>query len=140
MKAERRHELKTNTLATKIVQLPDVGKKWAGRAVLALAILLAVAALIYNRVSNSRKAEVDAAEDVAAARHALEEIRNSGPAGSQPLDAAYLTMVKEKRKDALRFLDEATSLSSDAKLRGQGLLLKGDIDFALASIPSPFGS
>ena len=131
MKAERRHELKTNTLATKIVQLPDVGRKWAGRAALGLAIVLAVAALVYNRVSNSRRAEADAADAVAQARAALDEIRGANPGGFKPFDAAYMNTIKEKRKQGIAALDEAASLSTDPKLRARDC-------FCAATSTSPY--
>ena len=101
MKAERRHELKENALAkqatrvVKVMQLPDLRRKWAGRAILTLAIALVIIFLVINRISNSRASTAAAGEMLADASRIISDLRQTVVPGR---NSRYLPYPRSLRR------------------------------------------
>ena len=71
MKAQRRHELQTNTLAERLSNLPEFWNKHGTKVLLVLVAIALVIVLIRYRISSARQATLTAARrpgDYAAAR------------------------------------------------------------------------
>jgi len=138
MKAERRHELQQNALATKIVQLPNLGRVWLGRAAMALAAVAVVAAFIVSRVQRSHQQVAEAAELLAEAQQDVQQLRGAMPNAQfepPPLDARFLNNVQSYYGDGRLKLSQATERLTDKHQLGQATLLRGDLNLALAVVP-----
>ena len=141
MKAERRHELQENELmkqatrAVKVMQLPDLRRKWLGRAAVVVAVIAVVALFIRSRISATENAYREAAEHLSIAAPMVEAVRNAAPNPSEPMDAKYINFVQSRSEQANSELDKVSSTSNDAKLLAQAAVLRGDVNFTMANIP-----
>jgi hypothetical protein len=139
MKAERRHEMQQNALATKTVELPSLGRVWMGRAAMALAALAVVAAFIVSRVQRSHQQALDAGEFLAEAQQDVQGMRTAAPRSQfEPpaLDASFMGSVQSMYDDGKLKLQQAVDRMKDHDQLGQATLLRGDLNLALAVIPA----
>lgn len=139
MKAERRHELQQNALATKIVQLPNLGRVWLGRAMMALAAVAVIAAFIVSRIQGSHQRAAEGAELLAEVQQDVLGIRGAAPTSQfEPpaLDARFLNSVQTMYDDGRVKLESAVEKLTDRSQLGQAALLRGDLNLALAVIPA----
>ena len=139
MKAERRHELQKNALAetaktaVKVMQLPDIRRKVIGRSLTAIAIVVLIAVLVRMRIVNAETAQASAAEHLAIAGTLIENLRQ--PRLEGPIDAKYIANVQKIAEQANSELDKVNSITTDAKLTAQAGVLRGDMNFLVASVP-----
>jgi hypothetical protein len=137
MKAERRHELQRNDLAetaksaVKVMQLPDLRRKWVGRSLTALAILVLIAILVRMRIANAETAQANAAEHLAIAGTLIDGLRQ--PRLDGPIDAKFIANVQKIAEQANSELDKINT--GDAKLTAQAGVLRGDMNFLVANVP-----
>jgi hypothetical protein len=117
------------------MQLPDFRRKWAGRAALIIAILLAIAAIIYNRISSAHASTAQAVERLADAAVVVTEIRTASPGSIDPIDVRFMNRIKSESDRAKSSLDEIPALTSEPSLLAQAAVLRGDLNLALAQIP-----
>jgi len=109
MKAERRHELKTNALASELAELPEIVRKYGAYAVLVILVVLVGSSLIYYHVAAAGEAEAQSWSELARAVRQntpadLERLANSqDDAKITALSLAYLGMAR---------LDEALDATS----------------------------
>src|SRR5205814_10266448 len=68
MKAEHRHELKTNDLAKSLLTFQDYVKVYGGRVALGIAIVILLVVLVMQRINSSHTAAERARDDLAYAR------------------------------------------------------------------------
>jgi hypothetical protein len=141
MKAERRHELRENALArqavkaVKVMQLPDLRRKWLSRAAVALIVVLVITALVYNRVTASSNAHAQARELLARASQLTTQIRLDTAGPNVPLDARFFDTMTALSEEAGSDLEQVMANSSDPQLLAQAAVLRGDINYTLANVP-----
>ncbi|HEX4055721.1 MAG TPA: hypothetical protein VHX86_15765 [Tepidisphaeraceae bacterium] len=136
MKAERRHELKINSLSWTLQQLPETAKKYQSQIALVL-VLAAVAVLLVRYRSNSAQQRVaEARQSLGIAGEDLRQLESIAP-----YPGADLQMVMRKREDiysdGLQQADQVLqkAAESQAALKAQALILKGDFNFDMANFP-----
>jgi len=127
--------MKQATRAVKVMQLPDLRRKWLGRAAIVVAVVAVVALLIRSRITAAENAYKDAAEHLSIAAPMVEAVRNAAPNPAEPMDAKYINFVQSRSEQANSELDKVSSASSDAKLLAQAAVLRGDVNFTMANIP-----
>jgi len=130
MKAEHRHELKTNDLSKALITTGDYVKEYGGRAALALAIVIMVVILVNTRVKRGRETQARLKSNLAYAHAQVDRLELTGldPTG---VPTAPLTRFDEVRADLDTILDDA----SDKQVLAQALIAKGDLNWALANYP-----
>ena len=121
MKAQRRHDLKTNTLATTLVTLPSIWRKIAGRVILIGTLTLLAALFAFRLWTNSRDAKIRMRDEVETAREDIEKIRYGQFADVQD---AY-----EKKAGGLA---DVIDNSKDPKLLAQAWIEKGDLNLVVS--------
>jgi hypothetical protein len=137
MKAERRHELKQNSLVKKLEDLPRY-KQWGTRAMLGV-ILLAMLIFGWRYRQSAGAARVDSARDsLAAGQEALLRLKDTAlqlAEGGDPAAVANIRM--DSFADGLKEVDDAIANAGDANplLVAAALLCRGDLNFELANIP-----
>lgn len=127
--------MKQATRAVKVMQLPDLRRKWLGRAAVVIALVAVVALLIRSRIIAAENAYKEAAEHLSIAAPMVESIRTTAPNPAEPMDAKYINFVQSRSEQANTELDKVSSTSSDAKLLALAAVLRGDVNFLMANIP-----
>jgi hypothetical protein len=122
MKAERRHELKTNTLAEAVMRMPDTGKR---NTITMISIILAgllIGLLIRYRLSASQERLVLASDNLAVAREDIDLIKR------MTLQAVDPSQPQEWYRDALTRLDSVLTDvgSSNPAVAAEALVARGD--------------
>src|SRR5580693_3851172 len=115
MKAQRRHELKTNTLAEAVVHLPDTGKRNAATAITIILAGLLIGLLIRYRLNAGQERQARAADNLAVARGEIDLIRQMSLGSVDP------SQPQEQFRDAQSRLDTVLSDvgGSNSKLAAQ---------------------
>jgi tetratricopeptide (TPR) repeat protein len=125
MKAERRHELQTNSLALWLRwRAPEIWTKHGSKILLGLIFVLLGIVLIRWRMNAPREAAARAVDDLTEARQVLGELQQGA---RLPGEA---TEVPKRIESALKGSD-------DAAIQADGLLLLGDYYWTLATLPKP---
>ncbi len=117
MKAERRHALQSNALATKLVALPDFGKIYGRRIALVIGILIVAGLFVYHR-SSERSAQMAEYEDILSSSR---EVSAQLGFGKIPADA----------RKALERLQTLQNESADVQQRAEAWCLNGDLNWKL---------
>jgi tetratricopeptide (TPR) repeat protein len=130
MKAEHRHELKTNDLSKALITTGDYIKEYGGRVALALAIVIMVVLLVNTRVKRGRETQARFKSDLAYARSQIDQLETIG------LDPLGIPIVPVTRFDDVRAtIDTILDDASDKQILAQALLARGDLNWALANYP-----
>jgi hypothetical protein len=134
MKAERRHELKENSLEHWIARLPELGKLYGNYILLGVIGVLLVIILLRYRLSASADHLKVAEENLSTANSAIAQLRQL-PADLPPDRLA--AMRREYETGVESALDSATHATSerDRPTRAAILLAQGDLYWALANSP-----
>jgi hypothetical protein len=130
MKAEHRHELKTNDLAKSLMTFPDYVKAYGGRVILGLAIVVLGIVLIMQRISNSRNQGVKLRDDLAYARSQIERLNHVSvfPDGR--------VTVRPGEVDSVRhLLQEIREKASDKNVLAAAAVAQGDYAWGMANYP-----
>ena len=130
MKAEHRHELKTNDLSKALLTTGDYVKEYGGRVALALAIVIMVVVLVNSRVKRGRENQARLKSNLAYVQAAIDqlEVARFDPTG---VPTAAMSRYDDLRADLETILDDA----SDKQVLAQALIAKGDLNWALANYP-----
>ncbi len=126
MKAERRHELKTNTLAQGLEGLPEFWRQYGTKVLLAVVAVLAIILFIRFQRTSAQQQQQLAGESYANALSAIDTLRNPG------LPAEQRRQVQDTADAALRQVLED---SKDEVLRANALLAQGDLFWHLTHTP-----
>lgn len=137
MKAERRHELKTNTLAHQLENLPEFGRQYGTKILLAIVAVLAIVVFVRYQARASRDAREQAAETFAAA---LSGINNLDGVPNMPDGRAAADQRKQIQEQAARGIQQVLDQSKDDALRADALLARGDLNWKLATLPEIRGA
>ena len=124
MKAERRHELKTNTLATQLEKAPAFFKKYGSHILLGVILCLLAYILIRNYTTGQAEKATHARENLADAIYALSELRTG--TGTSPRDS--LKRIEES-------VAAAMESSSDSSFKATAMILRGDANWEAANYP-----
>lgn len=141
MKAERRHELQTNSLAQFISDLPLYLRFHANKVLFGIIIVCLVILLINYRSRTARAARENSRLSLLAAREGIEQLRFVDRI--QPEDSARAMERKQLAAQVSTALDSvlaATSDPQDSTLRAQALIARGDLNWELANLPALQGA
>jgi hypothetical protein len=137
MKAERRHQLKQNTLAHSLEALPELGRRHGTKILIVVAVGLLVALLIRNRVTSARAQADKAASFLSNGRDLVGQLRET----SERVSATqFVTVAQEISKGVDEYVQQVLELSDDPKFVAEARLVQGDLNWELASIPEPPGA
>jgi hypothetical protein len=142
MKAERRHELKTNSLARGIEHLPDASRQYGTKVMVALLLALLVVFFIRQRITSGRAREASAAQALNAARGAIGEVDEVvnlamfNPFMQGMLSPANLAQLRQqvatRGEEGVRSVLET---ADDPRLIAEAKLARGDLNWKLANFP-----
>src|SRR5439155_12645963 len=142
MKAQRRHDLRQSDLAKVIKQAPGFWQQSGGRWLLAAVAVLVVVILIRYRISSNRQAAMAASESLSMARTLIDELRS--PRSLLMSQFAPPNEVAMRRRqifsEATNAIGEVTRLSDDRTLAAEALVARGDLCWALATLPEVPGA
>jgi len=135
MKAERRHQLKTNTLDQVLTGAPDVGRKYGGMLLLIVLAAAAAYLLVRYRINAARDAERTATENLTAARMSISQL---GQLNMIPIPGAQKVEYRKQWSDEARgAIDNVMQTANEPRLLAEALLAKGDLSWALAQLEEP---
>lgn len=126
MKSERRHELKTNSLAAWLyIRGPEIWNKYGNHILLGLILLIGLVWVIRLRLEAPKKARLDAAIN-------LNELQRQ-------IDYAYMDMNPASITDIPQKLGQTLEISPDADIQALGHVLLGDYHWlnVIAASPDP---
>jgi hypothetical protein len=137
MKAERRHQLKQNTLAHSLETLPDVSRRHGTKILVVVMVGLIVALLIRNRVTSARAQADQAAYWLSNGRDLVGQLRDT----SERVPATqFISVAQEISKGVDQAVQQVLELSDDPKVVDEARLVQGDLNWELAAIPEPPGA
>ncbi|HUB23813.1 MAG TPA: hypothetical protein VL992_00190 [Tepidisphaeraceae bacterium] len=127
MKAERRHELRTNSLAMALANIPDTVRTNIITVILTVLIAGLTVFVVRYRLSLSQERSVRAVDDLAVAREEIDEIKT--------MAGADASVGEEKFRDTTALLDSVmASLGSDPKVAARVLAARGDLNWNMAGL------
>ena len=137
MKAERRHELQTNSLAQFLENLPLYFRFHFGKILLGLLIFILLIVLLRQRMGSGQVAQQQAASALSSVRRLIEELQFVD-LGGQPADVRA-TQRKLYASQADAAVDEILSRTGDdpedAPARADALAARGDLYWIMANLP-----
>ena len=138
MKAERRHALQQNALATKIIQLPNFGKIWLRRIIIIVSVLIVITLIVLLRINDMLSKRANSQEFLARAIAESQDLRTPGRSSLlEPLDIRILSGLQGDYVNARENLDNVESQSHDPTMLSQALVVRGDINLFMATLPRP---
>jgi hypothetical protein len=137
MKAQRRHELKQNTLARSLENLPEVSRRHGTKILLVLAVGLAVALLLRSRVTSSRTQAAQAAYSLNHGRELIEQLQE---ASERIPSTQFIPVAREISKGVEQAVQQVLDSTDDPALLAEARLVQGDLNWQLASMPDPPGA
>jgi hypothetical protein len=137
MKAERRHELKQNTLAHSLENLPELSRRHGTKILVVVMVGLLVVMLIRNRVTSSRTAATEAAYSINRGRDLIEQLHD---ASERVPSTQFVTMAQEFAKGVDQTVQHVLDTSDDPRLLAEARLVQGDFNWELAALPDPPGA
>jgi hypothetical protein len=132
MKAERRHDLKTNTLARGLETLPEASRQHGTKVMVAVLAVLLIAFLIRQRIISGREKEAYAAYSVTETREVISQLDEAFGMGSPQSMATLRQEVATRAEEKVRQVLETTD---DPRLIAEAKLARGDLNWKLANFP-----
>lgn len=124
MKAERRHELQTNSLALWLrYRAPDLWQKYGNYALLTLVVIALVAVIIHNRIQKPKRDAERAATHLAQARDVIFQLRQG------------LLEKLDDARQARSHINQAMEASSNPVVQARAYLALGDYYWAMYNVP-----
>jgi hypothetical protein len=136
MKAQRRHELKANSLIWTLQGLPETIKKYQSQISLALIIIALTIVMVRYRMSVAAERLAEAQRSLSTAGDDLHQMKSyrfyPGADGAQ-----FMRILQELYFDGLQRADDALQKAPDSQpgMKAEALLDKGDINFQMANSP-----
>lgn len=137
MKAERRHELKQNTLARSLETLPDFGRRHGTKILLVVLVGLAVALLIRNRVTSSRESAQTASYSLSHGRELVDQLRTSA---ERLPPAQFVSVAQEISRAVDLAVQQVLEGTDDPRMLAEARILQGDLNWQLAVMPDAPGA
>lgn len=136
MKAERRHDLETNSLAKVLSQAPGFFRQHGAKVLLGV-VIVTLAIIMMRQRSTLAEQEVNVAwSNISAARQATAELDSLPRRGLEPKDDLN---TREAIVAAAGKSIAAALASDDPKLVAEALVAQGDFYWALANLPEITG-
>jgi hypothetical protein len=141
MKAQRRHELKTNSLEKLLFDLPEIGKKYASQIVMGLILVALIAFWIVHRMNATTDRLTTARENLSEAELTLRNMKIL-MAAAPGREAEVAQRRQEYYSEGIRHANDAIEAAGDSDpiLKSEALIAKGDLNFALANLPDLQGA
>jgi hypothetical protein len=132
MKAERRHELKTNALARNLEQAPEFFQKYGSQLLLGLVLCLLAFILVRNHYADKTRRAAEVRDNLGTALYSLDQLRTMSPfANPEKLAQDRRALAEETEKAVAVVLDK----TDDPKIRATALLTRGDLNWQMANAP-----
>jgi tetratricopeptide (TPR) repeat protein len=132
MKAQRRHDLQTNSLARFMDNLPEFLKLHGNKVLLGVIFIALLVVLLRYRASSAEQRGEAVAVSLANARNGISELRRSDPMNPPMQQASERKSVLAAARDSIQaVLDE----SDDPALKAHALLARGDLFWTAANLP-----
>lgn len=125
MKAERRHELKTNTLAYQLERLPFTLREHGAKILMVVVGALLVFFLVKHRMDSAHAERTVSAETLSSARTLLHELQDAQSWRMPPANIA--ATVRDS-------LDTLTGLTDHPQVAAEALAARGDLNWTLANM------
>jgi hypothetical protein len=137
MKAERRHELQTNTLAKFISDLPLYLQLHANKLLVGVIVVCAVVFLMRYRSNAIIQSRETARSSLTAARAGVDRLKAlQFYGGSEIAQAEERRSLAAQVDTAIDQVLQTTKDSQDAAMRANALALRGDLNWTLANLPA----
>jgi hypothetical protein len=139
MKAERRHELQTNTLARFLENLPLYFRFHLGKILTGALFLVLLVMLIRYRTTSQVQSRAQVQDGLVTARMRLNALEQAEMIGAAPLEQR----VAERRTVAAQIealVNDILQLADgpeDASVRAEALIVRGDVNWMLGNLPPP---
>jgi hypothetical protein len=135
MKAERRHDLQTNTLDRTIRNLPEYWREHGSKIALAVIAILLVIVLVRMYFTNRAEKSARVAENLSLARSAISSLRDSIFWSSERMSAADVKKrTDEVRRDVDNSLNQVLEEATDPAQQAEANVLRGDLYYGLYMI------
>ena len=136
MKAERRHDLETNSLAKVLTQAPEFFRRHGAKALLGVVIVVLVIIMMRQR-SNQAEQEVNVAwSNISAARQATMQLDDLP---RRRLDPTQEFNARNEIIDATGRSIKAALASDNTQLVAEALVAQGDLYWTLSNLPAITG-
>lgn len=132
MKSERRHELKTNTLAQSLANLNDFLRKHGGKVLLAVVAICLILVLLNNRRIQRAADQIKARQRTVEARRMID---NWARESIDVQDAGKARSKRDSATEILKSISEIYGWTDDRTVLGQATLLEADMNWQIASWP-----
>jgi hypothetical protein len=141
MKAQRRHELKANSLIWTLQGLPETIKKYQSQIALGLVVVALAIVMVRYRISAAQERLAAAQQALGVAADNLNRLKNN-PYNPGIDGIQYIKQREESYIDGLQEADEAFEKAPDSQpaMKAEALLHKGDLNFELANSPELAGA
>ncbi len=139
MKASRRHELQTNTLAKVITGAPTWWSEHGAKTLFLVIAAMLVGFLIRYRITASRETALHAASELASARASINELKQLEPWRGMPAEQLGAAR-RQVSSAAAASIDNAFNESKDRRVKAEALVARGDLNWMLASSPESSAS
>jgi hypothetical protein len=135
MKSQRRHELKTNALAQKMEDLPELWRQYANKILLGLILVMLVIFLLRYRAQQAEESRMTASTNLSAAERAIHELwyQPLMLVGNQPGMAKTRDELASEAESAL---DSAMRTAEEPALRADVYVARGNLNWLLATFPA----
>lgn len=141
MKAERRHQLQTNSLNVALAQSSEWLRQHGAKVLLGVVVVALAIVLIYQRI-NTRRAQAEEAKVMLA--RAWDNIQELGRLNQLMLNRQYSDQVARLRKQTTDFatdsLGRVRELSQDRQTLAQAAVASGQLNWELANMPPVLGA
>jgi len=142
MKAERRHELKENTLAGFLENLPYYARVHGNKVLTGLIVVLLVVAFFRWRNAQAVQKQSTISANLAIARARISELSNPQFSAMLLLSGSKdaVNMRQSLTSEANTAIDTVAGETDDKTIRAEALLAKADLYWALANLPDPIAA
>ncbi len=138
MKAQRRHELKTNTLAQGLEGLPGILRQYGDKLLLVVVLILLAIVVIRYYTTGKRQRVEQTQISLNTARTAVRNLSNVPLQTARPeLAAATRDTLAKQAQEAI---DDVLDHTEDPALQTRALIVRGDLNWTLAMLPDPPGA
>jgi hypothetical protein len=138
MKAERRHELQTNTLSQFLTDLPLYLRFHANKILIGVIVLCLVVLLVRHRLTAAREAKEATRAALVSVRSQIQQIEMADR--SQTTEVARSNeraKMKAEINDSIDRILQGTEDPADSAIRADAMILRGDMYWTLANLPGP---
>jgi tetratricopeptide (TPR) repeat protein len=134
MKAERRHELQTNTLAQFLTELPILLRIHANKLLTGVIIICAIILLVRYRMNASSQAREGARSALDSARRGIEQFSRIEVIPDPTERIKQRRSLSQQVQTAVEQVLADTSDPDDAPVRAEAYVAQGDLYWAMANL------